>query len=118
MQRRPFGATGIMVSAIGLGAWQLASYEWENTSKAEARKTIQEVSLPRAGRRQQADEPGCAPDRPPRLRAPARQFPALDGRAPDRRPVSVVRRTMRGRGAATHTSAGSRRWAPQSARLR
>lgn len=41
MQRRPFGASGIMVSAIGLGAWQLGSYEWDNTDEAEALAIVQ-----------------------------------------------------------------------------
>jgi aryl-alcohol dehydrogenase-like predicted oxidoreductase len=41
MQRRPFGATGIMTSAIGLGAWQLGSYEWDNTDEAEALRIVQ-----------------------------------------------------------------------------
>jgi aryl-alcohol dehydrogenase-like predicted oxidoreductase len=41
MQRRPFGASGIMVSAIGLGAWQLGSYEWDNTDEGEALGIIQ-----------------------------------------------------------------------------
>lgn len=41
MQRRSFGASGIMVSAIGLGAWQLGSYEWDNTDEAEALQIVQ-----------------------------------------------------------------------------
>jgi aryl-alcohol dehydrogenase-like predicted oxidoreductase len=41
MQRRPFGATGITVSAIGRGAWQLGSYEWANTDEAEALQIVQ-----------------------------------------------------------------------------
>jgi aryl-alcohol dehydrogenase-like predicted oxidoreductase len=41
MERRPFGATGMMVSTIGLGAWQLGSYEWDNTDEAEALEIVQ-----------------------------------------------------------------------------
>jgi aryl-alcohol dehydrogenase-like predicted oxidoreductase len=41
MQRRPFGASGMMVSAIGLGAWQLGSYEWDNTDEGEALEIVQ-----------------------------------------------------------------------------
>jgi aryl-alcohol dehydrogenase-like predicted oxidoreductase len=41
MQRRPFGASGMLVSAIGLGAWQLGSYEWDNTDAGEALQIIQ-----------------------------------------------------------------------------
>ena len=29
MRRRPFGATGMQVSEIGLGAWQLANPDWK-----------------------------------------------------------------------------------------
>jgi aryl-alcohol dehydrogenase-like predicted oxidoreductase len=41
MERRPFGTTGMTVSAIGLGAWQLGSFEWHNTDEAEARRIVQ-----------------------------------------------------------------------------
>jgi aryl-alcohol dehydrogenase-like predicted oxidoreductase len=41
VQQRPFGAAGITVSAIGLGAWQLRSYEWANTDEAEALQIVQ-----------------------------------------------------------------------------
>jgi aryl-alcohol dehydrogenase-like predicted oxidoreductase len=40
MERRPFGTTGITTSAIGLGAWQLGSYEWQNTDQAEALQIV------------------------------------------------------------------------------
>ncbi len=41
MERRPFGTTGMTVSAIGLGAWQLGSFEWHNTDEAEAHQIVQ-----------------------------------------------------------------------------
>ncbi len=40
MNRRPFGKTGITVSEIGLGAWQLANPDWGLTDKDEAIKIV------------------------------------------------------------------------------
>lgn len=40
MKRRPFGATGMMVSEIGLGAWQLANPEWHLDDKEEAVRIV------------------------------------------------------------------------------
>ena len=40
MKLRPFGDTGIKVSEIGLGAWQLANPEWGISDKGEALRII------------------------------------------------------------------------------
>jgi aryl-alcohol dehydrogenase-like predicted oxidoreductase len=44
MNLRPFGSTGMMVSEIGLGAWQLANPDWNLSDKQEALRIVQ-VSL-------------------------------------------------------------------------
>jgi aryl-alcohol dehydrogenase-like predicted oxidoreductase len=41
MKRRPFGNTGMNVSEIGLGAWQLANPDWGIDDKSEALRIIQ-----------------------------------------------------------------------------
>ena len=41
MKLRPFGNTGMNVSEIGLGAWQLANPDWRVSDKAEALKIVQ-----------------------------------------------------------------------------
>ncbi len=41
MKLRPFGGTGMNVSEIGLGAWQLANPEWGINDKKEALKIVQ-----------------------------------------------------------------------------
>ena len=41
MKRRPFGNTGMMVSEIGLGAWQLANPDWGVSDRSEALRIIQ-----------------------------------------------------------------------------
>ncbi|HET9907022.1 MAG TPA: aldo/keto reductase [Anaerolineales bacterium] len=41
MNLRPFGDTGMNVSEIGLGAWQLANPEWGINDKSEALRIIQ-----------------------------------------------------------------------------
>lgn len=41
MKRRSFGNTGMMVSEIGLGAWQLANPDWGINDKNEALRIIQ-----------------------------------------------------------------------------
>jgi aryl-alcohol dehydrogenase-like predicted oxidoreductase len=41
MKLRPFGNTGMNVSEIGLGAWQLANPEWGVDDKREALKIVQ-----------------------------------------------------------------------------
>ena len=41
MKLRPFGKTGMNVSEIGLGAWQLANPDWGINDKAEALKIVQ-----------------------------------------------------------------------------
>ena len=41
MKLRPFGNTGMNVSEIGLGAWQLANPEWGVNDKNEALKIVQ-----------------------------------------------------------------------------
>jgi aryl-alcohol dehydrogenase-like predicted oxidoreductase len=41
MKLRPFGDTGMNVSEIGLGAWQLANPDWGVDSKSEALRIIQ-----------------------------------------------------------------------------
>jgi aryl-alcohol dehydrogenase-like predicted oxidoreductase len=41
MKLRPFGDTGMNVSEIGLGAWQLANPEWGIDDKKEALKIVQ-----------------------------------------------------------------------------
>lgn len=41
MKKRPFGNTGMNVSEIGLGAWQLANPDWGIDDKAEALKIVQ-----------------------------------------------------------------------------
>jgi aryl-alcohol dehydrogenase-like predicted oxidoreductase len=43
MKYRPFGKTGITVSEIGLGAWQLANPDWGLDDKTEAAKIVQEA---------------------------------------------------------------------------
>jgi aryl-alcohol dehydrogenase-like predicted oxidoreductase len=43
MQRRPFGATGLTVSAIGLGAWQLANPDWGVDSREDALRIVREA---------------------------------------------------------------------------
>ncbi len=40
MKQRPFGNTGIMVSEIGLGAWQLANPDWGLHDQKEAQKIV------------------------------------------------------------------------------
>lgn len=40
MNLRPFGNTGIMVSEIGLGAWQLANPDWQLDDRAEALRIV------------------------------------------------------------------------------
>jgi aryl-alcohol dehydrogenase-like predicted oxidoreductase len=42
MKLRPFGDTGMNVSEIGLGAWQLANPDWGVNDKKEALKIVQE----------------------------------------------------------------------------
>jgi aryl-alcohol dehydrogenase-like predicted oxidoreductase len=42
MKLRPFGNTGMNVSEIGLGAWQLANPDWGLSDKNEALKIVQE----------------------------------------------------------------------------
>ena len=41
MKLRPFGNTGMNVSEVGLGAWQLANPDWGIDDKEEALKIIQ-----------------------------------------------------------------------------
>lgn len=41
MKLRPFGNTGMNVSEVGLGAWQLANPDWGISDKAEAAKIVQ-----------------------------------------------------------------------------
>jgi len=41
MKLRPFGRTGLMVSEIGLGAWQLANPDWGLSDRAEALRIVQ-----------------------------------------------------------------------------
>ena len=41
MKLRPFGNTGMQVSEIGLGAWQLANPDWGISDKKEALKIVQ-----------------------------------------------------------------------------
>ena len=41
MKLRPFGNTGMNVSEIGLGAWQLANPDWGVNDKKEALKIVQ-----------------------------------------------------------------------------
>jgi aryl-alcohol dehydrogenase-like predicted oxidoreductase len=41
MKLRPFGNTGMNVSEIGLGAWQLANPEWGVNDRAEALRIVQ-----------------------------------------------------------------------------
>ena len=41
MKRRPFGNTGMNVSEIGLGAWQLANPDWGVNDKSEALRIVQ-----------------------------------------------------------------------------
>ena len=41
MKRRPFGNTGMNVSEIGLGAWQLANPDWGINDREEALRIIQ-----------------------------------------------------------------------------
>jgi len=41
MKFRPFGNTGMNVSEIGLGAWQLANPDWGVDSKSEGLRIIQ-----------------------------------------------------------------------------
>lgn len=41
MKNRPFGNTGMNVSEVGLGAWQLANPDWGINDKAEALKIVQ-----------------------------------------------------------------------------
>jgi aryl-alcohol dehydrogenase-like predicted oxidoreductase len=41
MKLRPFGDTGMMVSEIGLGAWQLANPDWGVDDRSEALRIIQ-----------------------------------------------------------------------------
>src|SRR5215217_8125282 len=40
MNLRPFGSTGMQVSEIGLGAWQLANPEWNIDDRVEALRII------------------------------------------------------------------------------
>jgi len=40
MKYRPFGATGIQVSEIGLGAWQLANPDWKLSDENEALQIV------------------------------------------------------------------------------
>lgn len=42
MNYRPFGATGMTVSEIGLGAWQLANPEWKIHDKEEALQIVKQ----------------------------------------------------------------------------
>jgi aryl-alcohol dehydrogenase-like predicted oxidoreductase len=42
MNFRPFGTTGMMVSEIGLGAWQLANPSWGIDDKAEALRIVEQ----------------------------------------------------------------------------
>ena len=41
MHRRPFGTTGMQVSEIGLGAWQLANPDWNLSDTDEALRIVQ-----------------------------------------------------------------------------
>jgi aryl-alcohol dehydrogenase-like predicted oxidoreductase len=41
VKRRPFGKTGMQVSEIGLGAWQLANPDWGVNDKQEALRIVQ-----------------------------------------------------------------------------
>src|SRR5688572_1173955 len=41
MKLRPFGNTGMNVSEVGLGAWQLANPDWGVDDKKEALKIVQ-----------------------------------------------------------------------------
>ncbi len=41
MKLRPFGKTGMNVSEVGLGAWQLANPDWGVNDKSEAMRIIQ-----------------------------------------------------------------------------
>ncbi len=43
MKRRSLGATGITVSEIGLGAWQLANPDWGSHDIGEARRVVEEA---------------------------------------------------------------------------
>lgn len=42
MNLRPFGTTGMQVSEIGLGAWQLANPDWNLDDKAEALRIVEQ----------------------------------------------------------------------------
>jgi aryl-alcohol dehydrogenase-like predicted oxidoreductase len=42
MNKRPFGKTGMQVSEIGLGAWQLANPDWGIDDRNEALRIVQE----------------------------------------------------------------------------
>ena len=46
MKRRPLGATGITVSEIGLGAWQLANPDWGAHDVGEARRVVEQALAP------------------------------------------------------------------------
>ncbi len=41
MKHRPFGNTGMQVSEIGLGAWQLANPDWGTNDENEALRIVQ-----------------------------------------------------------------------------
>ena len=43
MKQRPLGTTGISVSEVGLGAWQLANADWGVHDPAEARQVIEQA---------------------------------------------------------------------------
>jgi aryl-alcohol dehydrogenase-like predicted oxidoreductase len=43
MKRRPFGTTGMQVSEIGLGAWQLANPDWGVNDRSAALRIIQKA---------------------------------------------------------------------------
>ena len=42
MKRRPFGTTGMEVSEIGLGAWQLANPDWQLDDTNEALRIVEQ----------------------------------------------------------------------------
>jgi aryl-alcohol dehydrogenase-like predicted oxidoreductase len=42
MNRRPFGTTGMQVSEIGLGAWQLANPDWHLNDTGEALRIVEQ----------------------------------------------------------------------------
>ena len=42
MKLRPFGKTGIDVSEIGLGAWQLANPDWHLNDTGEALRIVEQ----------------------------------------------------------------------------